>query len=132
MVRLNALGQCAIEVGEVRLGPEQPYLFAIALYLIVERGKRIPRQALVDLVWPNVKDEKHARQRFRQALLRLRESGLPIAGENGMLFLERTAVQVDYDSLASPGEIGPGQSLEFLPDYVPRISDRFLDWVETH
>lgn len=69
MVRLNALGQSAIEVGDIRIGPEQPYLFAIALYLIVERGKRIPRQALVDLIWPDLKDEKHARQRDRKSVV---------------------------------------------------------------
>ena len=132
MVRLKALGQSAIEVGDTRLGPDQPYLFAIALYMIVERGKRIPRQALVDLIWPNVVDEKHARQRFRQALLRLRESGMPIAGENGTLLLERAAANTDFDTLASPESICLGQSLEFLPHYAPRISDRFLDWVETH
>lgn len=131
MIRLKALGQSSIEVGDVRIGPEQPYLFAIALYLIVERGKRIPRQALVDLIWPNVKDEKHARQRFRQALLRLREAGLPIAGENGTLLLAKNAVQTDFDALAPLDAVGAGQSLEFLPHYAPRISDRFLDWVET-
>ncbi|MEX2325678.1 MAG: AAA family ATPase, partial [Gemmatimonadaceae bacterium] len=132
MVRLKALGQSAIEVGDTRIGPEQPYLFAIALYMIVERGKRIPRQALVDLIWPNVRDEKRARQRFRQALLRLRECGLPITGENGTLLLDRAAAHTDFDTLASPDTIRIGQSLEFLPHYAPRISDRFLDWVETH
>ena len=131
MVRLKALGQSAIEIGDTRIGPEQPYLFAIALYLIVERGKRIPRQALVDLIWPNVRDDKHARQRFRQALLRLRESGLPIAGENGTLLLDKSAANTDFDTLSSPDSIRIGQSLEFLPHYAPRISDRFLDWVET-
>jgi DNA-binding SARP family transcriptional activator/tetratricopeptide (TPR) repeat protein len=131
MVRLKALGQSAIEVGEVRIGPEQPYLFAIALYLIVERGKRISREALVDLIWPNVADEKHARQRFRQALLRLRESGLPVIGENGTLLLEKGSASTDFDSLSSPDTFHPGQSLEFLPHYAPRISRRFLDWVET-
>ncbi len=131
MVRLKALGQSAIEVGDARIGPEQPYLFAIALYMIVERGKRIPRQALVDLIWPNVRNEKHARQRFRQALLRLREFGMPIAGENGTLLLDRTAANTDFDALAAPESIRIGQSLEFLPHYAPRISDRFLDWVET-
>ncbi|MCR4338429.1 MAG: AAA family ATPase, partial [Gemmatimonadaceae bacterium] len=100
--------------------------------MIVERGKRIPRQALVDLIWPNVRNEKHARQRFRQALLRLRECGLPIAGGNGTLLLDRAAAHTDFDTLASPDTIRIGQSLEFLPHYAPRISDRFLDWVETH
>ncbi len=132
MVRLKALGQSAIEVGDTRIGPEQPYLFAIALYLIVERGKRVSRQALVDLIWPNVSDEKHARQRFRQALLRLRECGLPVVGENGTLLLEKSAAQADFDTLAAPEAIRPGQSLEFLPHYAPRVSDRFLDWVDTH
>lgn len=131
MVRLKALGQSSIEVGDVRIGPEQPYLFAIALYIIVERGKRIPRQALVDLIWPHVKDERHARQRFRQALLRLREYGLPIAGENGTLLLEKSAVETDLESVADAERVEPGLNLEFLPHYSPRISDRFLDWVET-
>ncbi len=131
MVRLNALGQSSIEVGDVRIGPEQPYLFAIALYLIVERGKKIPRQALVDLIWPDVKEEKHARQRFRQALLRLRDAGLPIAGENGTLLLEKSAAQADFDSVNGPDAMRLGESLEFLPHYAPRISDLFLDWVET-
>lgn len=132
MVRLNALGQSAIEIGEVRLCPAQPYLFAIALYLIVERGRKVSRQALVELIWPNVKDEKHARQRFRQNLLRLRECGLPVSGENGTLLLEKSAAHADFDALTSPDAIRPGQSLEFLPHYAPRISEHFLDWVDTH
>lgn len=132
MVRLNALGQSAIEIGEVRLCPEQPYLFAIALYLIVERGKKIPRNALVELMWPNDKDEKHARQRFRQNLLRLREVGLPVTGENGTLLLARNAAQADFETITSPDAILPGQSLEFLPHYAPKMSERFLDWVDTH
>ncbi|MGI9140841.1 MAG: AAA family ATPase, partial [Gemmatimonadaceae bacterium] len=131
MVRLNALGKSSIEVGDVRIGPEQPYLFAIALYMIVERGKSIPRQAIVDLIWPKVKDEKHARQRFRQALLRLREVGIPISGENGTLLLGKGAAQTDYDLLATPDAVLSRESLEFLPHYSPRISDRFLDWVDT-
>ncbi len=131
MVRLNALGQSSIEVGDVRIGPEQPHLFAIALYLIIERGKKIPRQAIVDLIWPEVKDEKHARQRLRQALLRLREFGIPIIGESGTLLLEKSAVETDYALLATPDAVCSGQSLEFLPHYLPRISDRFQDWVDT-
>lgn len=131
MVRLNALGQSAIEVGDVRLGPEQPYLFAIALYLIVERGKNIPRSALVELIWPKVTDEKQARQRFRQALLRLREAGFPISGANGTLLVAKHDAEADFDFLASPENVRPGQSFEFLPHYAPRISERFLDWVDT-
>ena len=70
-VRLRALGQCLIEVGEARIGPEADRLFGTLLYLTMERGTRLPRQSLVDLIWPESEPER-GRHSFRQVLYRLR------------------------------------------------------------
>ena len=56
MLRLRALGECVIEVGGARLGPDSERLFAALLYLAFERGRSVARAGLIQLLWPAVPD----------------------------------------------------------------------------
>jgi DNA-binding SARP family transcriptional activator len=65
--QLKAIGQSLIETDTETLGPGSKFSFALGLYFILERGKRIPRQSLVELLWPDVQNEQRARQRSHWA-----------------------------------------------------------------
>jgi hypothetical protein len=98
-VQLKALGECALETERGRLGPDSRYVFALGLYLVLEGGKRTPRQTLIDLLWPDVKDERHAKHRFRQTLLRLRQLGIPVISDTGHLEISREQISTDFEVL---------------------------------
>ncbi len=52
MVYLRTLGESVIEVGEVRIGPSAPHMFAALLYLALEAGRRVPRARLQESLLP--------------------------------------------------------------------------------
>ncbi|MDB4870872.1 MAG: hypothetical protein JWL97_1876, partial [Gemmatimonadales bacterium] len=52
MIVLRALGTAEIDTGVATLTPSQEIVFAAALYLITERGKRVSRARLALLLWP--------------------------------------------------------------------------------
>jgi DNA-binding SARP family transcriptional activator len=77
LVKLHALGQCLIQVDDARIGPDSDLLFGTLLYLVMERGTRVPRSSLVELLWPDVEPER-ARHCFRQVLYKLRRAGVEL------------------------------------------------------
>lgn len=135
VVQLRALGECALDTQTGRLGPDSKFVFALGLYVVLERGRRIPRQALVDLLWPDVKDERQARHRFRQTLLRLRQTGVPAMAEQSHVLLDRNAATADFETLLetngdAEAAVGGRHSLVFLPGYQPVLSEQFGSWLE--
>ena len=48
LVRLRSIGQCAVDVGTVRVAHDAKMRFALLLYLAIERGKQIPRGTLAE------------------------------------------------------------------------------------
>ena len=98
MIRLRTLGDSTIEVGTSRIGPDSTVLFALLLYLAVERGRPIPRARLRELLWPGV-PEKKAWHSLRQLLYRLRQMGVPIDADGGQIMLDASAV----DAFSPPG-----------------------------
>lgn len=134
MLRLRTLGECAIEIGSHRIGPEADVLFATGLYLAVERGTRVARTVLIDLIWPDV-DAMHGRHCLRQALYRLRQSGATFESTTSHILLAGDDVTADFDvflrqpldSFESPD---PRHIGDFLPGYAPVFSARFAEWVE--
>jgi DNA-binding SARP family transcriptional activator/tetratricopeptide (TPR) repeat protein len=136
-VQLKAIGQSLIETDTEALGPGSKFGFALGLYFILERGKRIPRQSVVELLWPDVQNEQHARHRFRQSLLRLKQCGFPLVTDQSHVMLRREDADADFDQLISDGEASgtlsvDQKSFEFLPGYAPRFSDAFDFWLELH
>ena len=79
MIRLRTLGECIIEVDGERITPEYDSLFAALVYLTAERGRRVTRQALAELLWPH-HDVAKGRHCLRQLLYRLRLVGGSIDG----------------------------------------------------
>ena len=131
MLELRALGNAEIETDKTILTPSQEIVFAGALYLILERGKRISRTGLAELLWPsvNVSTRSH---RMRQTLLQLKKLGVPLTANRDVVRFDPKDVRADIailDSLAE-GSLPCCESLEFLPGYSPRFSEPFRDWVD--
>ena len=135
MIRLRSLGQCSIETPTARLGPEAEILFATALYLAIERGRRIPRPALARLFWPDVSAARGAHC-LRQALYKLRSLGVPITATRMHVMLPPGLVDADYAFLFEAQErrsvdgIAERLSGGFLAGYAPTFSESYAEWLE--
>ena len=136
MIRLRTLGECAIEVGERRVGPEAGHVFGLLLYLCVERGKHVGRGTLVEHFWPGASDEK-GRHCLRQTLYKVRLLGAPAESTPSHVELDPAAVTGDFLQLAEGGRVdverlrvGGASFGEFLPGYAPAFSPAFADWLE--
>ena len=135
MVRLRTLGGCVIHVGDVAVGPEAERLFGVLLYLVTERGRRVARRALQDLLWPEASEE-NGRHNLRQAIYKLRQAGVELGGGNRDVQLHADQVAHDpFDVLgadaATAGDaLLGGQLGEYLAGYSPTFSQPYAAWVE--
>jgi len=132
MIVLRALGNAEIDTGVATLTPSQEMVFAAALYLILERGKRVSRARLAVLLWPGVVDKARA-HRLRQTILQLKKLGITVRADRDVLQLAKDGAQSDVDDFSERALIlseMPG-FLEFLPGYNPGFSEEFRDWVDT-
>jgi DNA-binding SARP family transcriptional activator len=131
VIILRSLGTAEIETTVTVLTPSQEVVFAAALYLILERGKRISRARLASLLWPSV-PEKIRSHRLRQTVLQLKKLGIRLVADRDNLQLTKQDARSDSDdlSLNHPALSAPQGSLEFLPGYTPRLSEAFRDWVD--
>ena len=82
MIVLRALGNAEIETAVTTLTPSQEIVFAAALYLVLERGKRVSRARLASLLWPRVA-EKAARAPTEADDSAAQEAGSHCAGGSG-------------------------------------------------
>ena len=136
MIRLHALGACVIEVGDHQIGPDAEMAFALLLVLVLAHGRVMPRQALVDLLWPAAEPDR-ARHNLRQTLYKLRQLGVPLETHAHQVRLPAEAIVPDVllhgDVERAPMSdlLRPEQAFgEFLAGYTPRVSDAFSRWVE--
>jgi len=133
MIRLRTTGECVIEIGGNTLTPESEVLFAACLYLSCNAGRMVARRDLAELFWPST-DRRHASHCLRQAIYRLRRLGAKIESngstvgipgeevvraETSVLDIARAAVDSETDGRVT-----------YLPDYAPRFSPPFEEWVE--
>lgn len=118
VIELHTFGDAMIRVGEKDIRPSAPVLFAALLYLCVERGRRVPRAALQELLFPE-KDERSGAHSLRQLLYKLRQLGVPLETDASSVSLLKKSVRQDHQ------EVEP-----FLPGYRPSFSDRFSRWLE--
>ena len=132
MIVLRALGTAEIDTGVTTLTPSQEIVFAAALYLILERGKRVSRARLASLLWPRVAEKARA-HRLRQTILQLKKLGIMVRADRDNLQLSQFDARSDIEDLsaADPAPVLKKESLEFLPGYNPRLSESFRDWVES-
>lgn len=119
-----------VEAPQGSLRPESDVAFATALYLAVARGRKVPREELCALLWPDV-PEGNARHNLRQALYKLRQLGVEPQSDANAVELGETDVHVDYEQAAS-GDLTPLLNLRgsFLPAYAPAFSEPWAQWVE--
>ena len=135
MLRLRSLGKTLIEAGDARLTPAAETVFAVALYLIVEAGRRIGRDELTRMLWPGV-SEARAQHGLRQALYRLKILGATIKADRSSLILSPRFCTTDFSSLVTPQPTATLEQLaetiegSFLPGYHPELSDEFTAWVD--
>jgi DNA-binding SARP family transcriptional activator len=132
MMYLHTLGDALIRVGEKDIRPTAPLVFAALLYLGVERGRRVPRAALQELLFPNT-DERSGAHSLRQLLYKLRQLGAPIEADTATVRLSVTSV--DDDSSGEWTVDGDSNalnrlSLGLLPGYQPSLSSGFELWLE--
>ena len=132
MIVLRALGAAEIDTGVTTLTPSQEIVFAAALYLILERGKRVSRARLASLLWPRV-PEKARTHRLRQTILQLKKLGMMVRADRDNLQLSQFDARSDIEDLSGPDPAPAlrNDSLEFLPGYNPRLSEGLRDWLES-
>ena len=132
MILLRALGTAEIDTGVTTLTPSQEIVFAAALYLILERGKRVSRARLASLLWPRVAEKARA-HRLRQTILQLKKLGIAVRADRDSLQVSQFDARSDIEDLAGPdpSPVLRKDSLEFLPGYNPRLSESLRDWVES-
>ena len=60
MIRLRAVGECVIDVGGERVGPDAELAFALLLVLTLADGRPLGRRQLTDLLWPATTEARAA------------------------------------------------------------------------
>ena len=96
-VRLRVLGESVIEIGGFTLEPSATHLFALALYLAVERGRLISRRTLAATLFPDAAP-RAATHNLRQLIYRLRRHGAPIESTQAAVRLPADCVTVSPES----------------------------------
>ncbi len=131
MVLLSLLNNCAITTESARITPTANIAFSLGLYLIIERGKLIPRTLLASLLWPDCTSIA-ARRSLRRAIWQLRSQGFPIGSTNSAnVTLPKNAAETDVDRLAQqPDDDLATLDLNILPWFSPQTSDQFRDWID--
>lgn len=130
MLELRALGNAEIATHTSTLTPSQEIVFAAALYLVLERERKVSRSGLAELLWPAV-DPSIRAHRLRQTLLQLKKLGFPVVADRDSVRIS-SPVHADIDQIETSELIAfeRERSLEFLPGYSPRFSEPYADWVD--
>ncbi|HEX3159289.1 MAG TPA: AAA family ATPase, partial [Gemmatimonadaceae bacterium] len=136
IVRLRALGECAIEIGVRRLGPDAERAFAVLLLLVLAGGRPLSRRWVLDLLWPGAPDELR-RHNLRQTFYKLRQYGVTLDGDRQSIVLAADGVLSDLDVLLGAAAESDETLLDeqapfgvFLAGYVPQFSPPFAAWLD--
>jgi DNA-binding SARP family transcriptional activator len=135
MIRVLALGHCAIELDGTRVSAESELVFGLLLYLAARAGTAVSRDEAQALLWP---DLSHTRGRhcLRQAAYRLRQLGVPLRSDNSSLSVPLGEVTSDYAVLLAEGApaaaFSDSKIGEVLPGYLPTFSAPYAAWVEEY
>jgi DNA-binding SARP family transcriptional activator len=135
MIRVRTLGQCAIQIDTVHVGPDAEVVFAALLVLTLERGRRVARGELLGMLWPEAPASR-ASHCLRQTIYRMRTLGVPLESDRAHLALAAGTVDSDVDALLRADRADNIEQLAdrvngpFLPGYAPTFSEPIMDWVE--
>ena len=58
LLRVRTFGECVMHAGDRNIGPDGEIIFALLLILVFERGERVPRERLRQLLWPGVAQQR--------------------------------------------------------------------------
>jgi DNA-binding SARP family transcriptional activator len=137
MIRVRTLGQCAIQLDALPVGPDAEMVFAALLLLAVEPGRRIGRAELLGMLWPDAPGSRAAHC-LRQTIYRIRTLNVPLEADRTHLTLPPDCVDCDVDALLRMHRADDVERVAdriggpFLPGYAPTFSDPLRDWVERH
>ncbi len=133
MIHVRTLGTSQIDAGDARVMPTAARKFALLLHLSAERGRRVSRAALHDLIFPD-QTERNAHHSLRELVYQLRQFGVHIASDAAGVELASDAVRCDYAELIERERPDPNQvnaaAGGFLPGYAPTLSDAFTEWYD--
>ncbi|HVX38877.1 MAG TPA: AAA family ATPase, partial [Gemmatimonadaceae bacterium] len=133
MLILHTLGTARIDAGTTRLTPTSVRKFALLLHLSAEPGRRVPREVLRDLIFPD-RTEDSARHSLRELVYGFRQLGVRIDSDKHGMSVSADAVASDYRELLD-GERPDSSRLTaaaggFLPGYAPDHSEAYTEWLE--
>src|ERR1043166_6343111 len=132
-VVVRSVGAAFIEAGRLRLSPSAERSFALVLYLAMERHRRLSRDAIETMLFPD-QTEKNARHSLRQQVYELRQAGVAVDSNRGGLAIQSDTIRVDVDEMLAAEALDADQLrlIEggFLPGYAPEFSQAFSEWLE--
>jgi DNA-binding SARP family transcriptional activator/tetratricopeptide (TPR) repeat protein len=135
MIFVYTLGAARIEVDGVRVTPASLRKFALLLHLSAEAGRRVSRNALQELIFPE-KDASHAKHSLRELIYQLRQVGVEFAADSGSITLAPSSVHVDHVALTSDAFVDDAGVAAaaggFLPGYAPDHSEAFSEWLDAY
>jgi DNA-binding SARP family transcriptional activator len=134
MIHVRTLGESLIEVRGSQVRPDATLLFAVLLYLSVERGRRVERDALCALLWPRA-DATRRKHNLRQILYKLNRMGVSTGDGSGPLILNARDVWLDFEDAtagesANESDVWHSAGGKALPGYAPRFSSAFRVWLD--
>lgn len=132
MIRVRTLGECSIDVDGTTIRPGATMVFAVLLYLGVERGRRIEREQLAGMFWPRASTARR-RHNLRQILYKLSQFGVHAGGSTGPLELPANEVWLDFED--EPVDDGgvlarAGSGRTGVLGYSPRAPAPFHEWLD--
>lgn len=134
MLRVELLGERRLRHGASDAGPGIQYRKAWALlgYLVLEGGRRHPREQLAELLWPDLPPAS-ARTNLRQVLANLHRvldacggAGWLVAGRDDVGLVARPGVAIDVLALARAVDTADTEALLALPCAGPDGGGEFL------
>src|SRR5687767_5392073 len=130
MMHLHTLGDSLIKVGEKEIRPTSPLVFAALLYLGMERGRRVPRAALQELLFPE-SDERSGTHSLRQLLYKLRQLGVRPEADSVAVWLPAELVKADFDQSLDEldRDLTRRISLGIVPGFVAP-SEQYATWLD--
>ena len=135
-LRIRTIGQITVECGGKPLSPSATVLFATALVLGVERGRRLQRDWLLNLLWPGT-GAVDARHNLRQMLYKLRRLGLAAAVDGDAIRVAPDQVELDYEDASDESDADVMTALtatggvKALPGYTPAFSEPYTEWLDS-
>jgi DNA-binding SARP family transcriptional activator len=133
MIVVRTLGTAHIEAGDSHVTPQSLRKFALLLHLTAERGRRVSRGTLQELLYPDFPAMKGSHA-LRELVYQLRQSGVDVDTDKQGVQLAAEAVRSDYSEVIERERPDEAQlrAVEggFLPGYAPSHSEAYTEWFE--